>query len=310
MRASRGERNRLRSNTLTVIFVIHKYKLVANRLGQDTNRRGFVAKARKKRDQRERKRDRVTRTTDRNVPISPTALRVVMTDLGVTVSELARRSGNSQQAIDAILSADEGRQTRTSRRASLAKALDVADEVLVGAGDVVLRGAQLSYEYGYSAHTWYLAQRLLTKCDQAAHRDVLQYGPPLPLDEGDGIRRTVQEMIADLMMIGSWRERFLEWKSPRSTRHPRQRHREPLSENPDDVLGGRPVKDPAHERGVIALIRAIEHLLTPWFEEKAFLDYTALREFTTSEPASHTTTRCKPHTVLMPAILPPQPEAS
>ena len=263
-----------------------------------------MAKARKKRDQRGRTRDRVTREKNRNVPISPIALRVVMTDLGVTVSELARRSGNSQQVIDAILRDEEGRETRATRRASLAKALDVAEEVLVSGIDVVFRGTRLGYEYGYSAHTRYLAQRLLTKCEIAARRDVLLYDVPLSLDVGDAIGHAVQGMIADLMMIGSWRERFLEWRSPRSIRHPRQGAREPLSEDPTDPLGGRPVADPAHEQGVIALIRAIEHLLVPWFEEKAFLDYTALREFTTSPPASHTRKRRNPFSVLPPTDSP------
>lgn len=263
-----------------------------------------MAKARKKRDQRGRVRDRVTRRKNRNVPISPMALRAVITDLGVSVSELARRSGNSQQVVDAILRDEEGRETRASRRASLAKALDVAEEVLVGGVDVVHHGTQLAYEYGYSAHTRYLAQRLLTKCDKATRRDVLLCGPSLPLDVGDEIEHAVQGMIADLMMIGSWRERFLEWRSPHSTRHPRQRYREPLSEDPTDVLGGRPVEDPAHEQGVIALIRAIEHLLTPWFEEKAFLDYTAVREFTTSPPASHTKKRVHPRSILSPIDTP------
>jgi transcriptional regulator with XRE-family HTH domain len=217
----------------------------------------------------------------------------------MSVSELARRARLSQQSVDAILQSPEGRMMRASRRRALADALGVAEELLAAEGAYPRPGSRLGYEYHYSARTQLAAQRLLTRCDKAAARDLKEFAAQSPPIDDDLARETLSDVIADLMAIGSWRERVLRWDPPR---HPRQGYREPLAEDIEEPHGPRPEGDPAHERGTLALIDAIEHILTPWFEDRARLDYAALREFVTTMPQRHTATRQHPF-----AIVPPEP---
>jgi hypothetical protein len=228
------------------------------------------------------------------VPISPPWLRAVMQEHGVSTAELWRRVGGNEQTLAHHTKGHALKQTRRSRRAQIAKALGVAEQLLAGEALYLPKGAQLGYEAQYSARTWLAAQRLITKCDIAARQDIEDRSPGAAWEggEADEVRFAVEACVNGLMQVGEWRARLLRWTT---NRPPRQGYVEPLPVNSSSAV---PVVDPAHEAGILALIQALEHVLTPWFDRQAVLDYAALRELAAEFQRSHTTDRETPSAIL------------
>jgi hypothetical protein len=228
--------------------------------------------------------------SDPHVPISPGWLRAVMDRLDVSVAELAKRTAGSEQNIAHILKSGEGRTTRASRRTAFAKALGVSEHMLSGEA-MYLPGMRAGYELRYSARTWLAAGALLTKCETAARRDIERLPARVrKTSKANAIPGIVARSVVDLLEMGSWRERFLRFDPPR---HERQGYQEPLSSNIDEFAAP-PVDDPAHEASVVAMARALEHILSPWFEGNAVFDYAALRELTFGTLPPHTGGRENP----------------
>lgn len=213
-----------------------------------------------------------------------------MDRLDVSVAELGRRAADTEQNISHILKSDGRRTTRASRRAAFAEALGVSEHMLSGEA-MYLPGTRAGYELRYSARTWLAAGALLTKCEAAARRDLTRLpARTRKTSKANAIPRMVADSVADLLEMGAWRARFLRFDPPR---HERQGYREPLSSN-INRFAAPPMDDPTHEKSVVAMARALEHILTPWFEDIAVLDYAALRELTFGTLPAHTKNRENP----------------
>lgn len=210
----------------------------------------------------------------------------------VSTAELSRRIGGFEQTLAHLAKGDADKKTRASRRAAIARALGVAEELLAGELVFLPTGARLGFEYMYSPRAWLAAQRLFTECDKAARRDLAERGTAAA-DEADHVLHVLDGVLRTLMAIGTWRARLIRWKTPRSEA---QGYVEPLAENPLIPYDSLPVVDDAHDSGVLALMHALEHVLTPWFTGDAVLDYAALNELTMIAP--HTPAREEPRALL------------
>lgn len=256
-----------------------------------------MAKAPRKRN-RTRKRVKSGWKHDPLVPISPPWVRAAMGEAGVTPAELWRRVGGHEQTLAHLTKGNAMKKTRATRRAAIAAALGVADELLVGAPEFMPSGATSWYEYMYSARTWLAAQRLLTKADIATRRDIDARSPGAVWagGEADTIRHHMDKIVAVLMRVGVWRARLLRWLP--GSRDIGQGYLEPLAEHQTDPLNSLPTIDPAHEAGSLALLQALEHILTPWFEGQAALDYAALLELATVMARTEGSQREEPRAIL------------
>jgi len=210
------------------------------------------------------------------VTISPRVLRAVLAELGLTVTELAQRTGNSQQTVSHLATGDTTKRCRQSRLSALAKALGVAEEMLGGEQGFFRRGTQIGYECWYSARTQFAVHRLLVRAHKAFERDARRERRAGDLERSDELRAWsyLENSLLELLKVGEWRRMLIEWQPPRPER---QGYREPLAQDLT-VFDPAPVNDPAHEEATLALVRAFEHILTPWFDGKAALDYARLRD--------------------------------
>lgn len=95
------------------------------------------------------------------------------------------------------------------------------------------------------------------------------------------------------MMIGEWRKRFIELSRDEQQE---RGHTEPATLKPWEgnirvkgigengqlfweTTSPRRERDPAHETAIPNVIRAMEHVLEPWLEGRARLNYRSVRDF-------------------------------
>jgi len=240
------------------------------------------------------------------IPIRVDVLRAAMEAFRWGPSELARATGDTQQTISALVNSSRpDRRCRADRARRIAKALQIPFEWLTEGvwvppvHPVVWSG----YEFRYSARTEFAASRLLTRCAQTCQRDVererLESTTGLPAEMFVG---QVLGLIAELIQVGRWRHWLLHWNPGVQER---RGYTEPASLNPFAIRvigprpihpeeppfppGARPIKteslakpqtDAEHEAAIVSLCGAIEHLLAPWFDGEAKLNYAALYRLT------------------------------
>jgi len=207
-------------------------------------------------------------------------LRGLVDELSLTVAEVARRTGDSHQTIRHLYGGEGIGRCRRSRRLALAKALDVPEEMLAR-GQVFIPHIPTmpdGYEILYSKRTALAVSRLLTKSAKACERDLndVHLCPPEyeTLAPREIIVQYVGSYLSELLQIGEWRKRLIEWD------HSEQERRgftEPATEDPWTVKQ-RPIVDTDHERAVLGYATAIEHTLSPWFSGKALFNYRTLRD--------------------------------
>jgi DNA-binding Xre family transcriptional regulator len=210
-----------------------------------------------------------TYTGDALVPISPPFLRALIKDRKLTVGELARRIGDSDQAIRYLATGDasSGKRCRLSRLRRIAKELRVQDGLLQLGGFVdppVWHRA--GFGFHYSARIWLAVDRLLTSVHDAWQRDVKGEKATGIVDEVSEAERwrAVERGIHELINAGAWREMLL---LNRRDRHPRHGRVEPSMRDPQ-AQWPEPADDPEYEESVIRLIAVFEYLLEPWFADK------------------------------------------
>ena len=280
--------------------------------------------------QKVRRRHR-TKSKDPFVPINGVVVRAALAEQRSGPTQLGRDTGASQQRISAILNSGSDATCRSALRRQIAKVLGVAEEMLSGMPVIppdapfVARG----YEYRYSIRTEFAASRLLTLAAKAIERDLAdaadsgaqQPWPPPRLVLTQGLN-----WIGELVQVRPWRQKFLcwnpdieasrgftepptvdAWNTPFSWRGvaPGERKRSRLPKG-TVVVGGfdatQPIRvdDPDHEAAILGLLKAVEHVLRPWFEGHAKLNYAALRDFAhlSAKPAS-----TSPVAVFPPAII-------
>jgi hypothetical protein len=142
----------------------------------------------------------------------------------------------------------------------------------------------------------------LTRCAQACLRDLERLGPES--SEGLSVETLVGQVVglmAELIQVGRWRHWLLAWNPGVQER---RGYTEPATENSSQVPAVhqsrpeaaaapallwtaphlrraiKPQQDPDHEAAIVSLCRAIEHVLTPWFDGEATLNYAALQHLT------------------------------
>lgn len=261
------------------------------------------------------------------VPCRGDVLGWLLDDRGLTVANLAKRSGELEQTIAHWLKTP-GARCQRSRLRRVARALNVPTEMLSGDPYAIPMPFFFpeGFEYRYSPRTILAASRLLTEVDKAITRDLASPGIPKDLNTlapRPVIDAAIRQVFYDLIMIGEWRKRFIRW-DPKV--HEARGYMEPAVLNPwnravravqaDDgatrweTAAFRPERDPEHEAALLGIIRGIEHVLRPWFEGTAQLDYRALRDFVhlPAHPFAGATEQFEPTSplaALEPNFLPP-----
>lgn len=164
----------------------------------------------------------------------------------------------------------------------MAKALGAADELLAGGQVVIphLPAMPRGYEFLYSRRTELAASRLLTKAASACERDLDDptLSPPdlERLAPRQIIVAYVFQYLSELLQVGEWRNRLIEWDP---AARERRGYSEPATEDPWTPKQ-RVADDADHERAVLGLAHALEHTLAPWFGHSAGFNYRALRDLT------------------------------
>jgi hypothetical protein len=256
-------------------------------------------------------RTKLTGAEDRFVPINGEMLAVVMQELGVSPARLAAQAGTSAQNIEHMVKTGSKRRCRAGLRARIATHLGTSEALLAG-DQIAYPGGLLTpsgFEYRYSIRTEHMASRLLTKVAEACFRDLQQERSVDHLHASDPsvqeIIEPVVRAVADLIRVKEWRQRLIVWRPGVELE---RGHTEPASSSEVQVHGlaspprqkgvrwpkgakivqweGKllPTKDVDHEEGVLALIRGMEHVLKPWFENEARLNYDALYRLTQFAP--------------------------
>ncbi len=261
---------------------------------------------------RRKHRPKESTASDPLVPIHVDRLRAVMEALTIRKGELARRAGEIQQTVSALLKGTGPRKVRRSRVTRLAEALRMPEGYLLGEPVMFPGGplVQTGYEYLYSPKTELAASRLLTGVLHACERDLLQHPERMaqlsnvPLDFAAA---TVVEASSRLIRVKDWRQKLLHWDeklqaergfTEPATEDPWKIEATGLIDPPEDRRDqyppgvklaswrslSRPKVDPAHEQAVLGLIAAFEHLLQPWFDNQAALNLATLEGIAHFQP--------------------------
>lgn len=224
---------------------------------------------------RSRKYDR-----DPLVDIDRDVLKSLAAERHLGSTALARAAKQRQQTVDHHLTGRGIGKCRRSLRVALAKALDVPEGALGGEPIPIpqIPLAQGPYEFLYSRRTRLAASRLIQEVIAAAQRDVRAADASAPTTQsrapGGILVKMVVGFIGELIRIGEWRRRLIEWE-------PRALEARGYSEPPTvDAWGEEPTvpEDPAHEEAILGLIRGVGHVLRPWMEGHARLNYRSLRD--------------------------------
>ncbi len=250
------------------------------------------------------------------VPLDVDALRAAVAESGLRHTEIAKLAGVSQQRVSAAVDGKPGRKARRDFVDALAKALRVAPELLQGqpAALALAPDVMHGFEYRYSRRTELATQRVYTKMLAATMRDLgIKISDP-PVGERAMLCRMVMRLLLECLKIHDWRRRLLVWDlhtSPdadtlrwtepapqrvpldaiiaalqaRGPIRPASRRQRPTAARIEAQLSGAvpgwiPTIDPDHERAVLGLVGAVEHILAPWFAGEAQLNYRALAQLT------------------------------
>jgi hypothetical protein len=250
---------------------------------------------------------------DPRVPIHPAVLKAVLDERGWGPSELAHRIGRpyaTQQNLSHLLKSGGTRKCRASLRRRIAKVLEVAEDFLAAEPTIPPYHPfdAEGFEYRYSAQTKLAASRLLTLIWKAVildiEKDRAERGASYPFPPGHLTAHQALNWLCELFMVRPWREKLLMWRpgvesqrgyfeppwqGPGEVRSPRLRQ---LSKKEGvqypkgvqqimswEATPPKPTPAPDHEAAILAMIRAAEHLLRPWFDGEADLNYASVRDF-------------------------------
>jgi hypothetical protein len=229
-----------------------------------------------------KRKHRARHPADPLVSINVEVLRALLSERSWGPSELAREAEDTQQTMSSLLAgAATHKRCRRARAKRIAEVLRIPLELLTG-GALALPGGPAvnpGYEYRYSARTELAASRLMTRIASALRRDQARQPKSVRRYPDVLLRETAMTLLAELVQVGEWRRRLLRWK-------PGEWERRGSAEPPIAGWAGsvelrevKPQRDPEHEAAILGLLRAVEHILTPWFDDKAYLNFAAVRDF-------------------------------
>jgi hypothetical protein len=223
-----------------------------------------------------------------------------------------------------------GARCKKSRRAKIAKVLQVPQELLAGESFPIPVGFLLpdGFEFRYSPRTQLAASRFIARVRAALLRDMRMQSLDRKSNDLEVLRAESEVLAAfcEFMMVGEWRKRFIEWAPGEQER---RGYTEPATLKPWEEgtlrITGREGKfilweaaplrherDPDHEAAILGVIRAMEHIFEPWFMGAARLNYRSIRDIV-HLPSHPFSAADEPGSAFSPlAILPPstKPEAS
>jgi transcriptional regulator with XRE-family HTH domain len=192
------------------------------------------------------------------VPIVPPILKAALGELNVSVAELSRRIGDHEQTVAHLIRGRAPKRTRASRRAAIARALDVAEELLSGDALFMPHGRHHGAYGSFSAQAWMAIQRLVTRADYAVQRDFEPRGPEAESkSDADVVRTEVESLLQAMTNLTAWRRRLLLGR---------------LEEETEESA--------ARATAEIAVVRWWEYVLGPWLDGRAQLNYDQLRAVT------------------------------
>lgn len=234
------------------------------------------------------RRRRAARRADPLVPIFSPHLRAAIQNQKLSVAAAARRLGESQQTLAHLVLGNGTKRCRRSRRANLARMLQVSEEFLSQPTVQILpvypprdQAATITGILSFDSPRVQLAYgRLLLRCVETCDRDVLDPALGQAGDqpsEKEAIRNNLARCIRTLADIGDWRKAIMVGV-----------------EGPfwGFVFDGTMFRsrtlptDPDEEAGRLGLIAGWEQLLEPWFAGKSKLNYRALRARAGFAPAN------------------------
>jgi hypothetical protein len=218
---------------------------------------------------------------DPMVPLSPRVLRDALKFNNMNIADLRRALGAStisHQRLAKILSGPDDRmkRCRQSLLRAMSKALGVPQRFLRGE-PLILRSAlddwQAGYETDYSPLTALAAQAFYERCEEAYRRDL-----------GDPQAPQMEPQYPDDYYVGEFRKvlraslSIRRWRLDLLIRPGLPARSGQLAEpTPKEAkLISPPQESPEHEKAVLALIEVLSHILAPWIEGTAKLNYSAM----------------------------------
>ncbi len=238
--------------------------------------------------------NRRPRQHDSLVPIRSDRLRAAM-ELGEwSVTRLANRLGKSEnpQTVHYLAQGDGIKRCRASRRAALAKLLDVTEDWLAGGDYGVPLPAVLPLlkELEGSPRVMLAVGRLFERCYRAVERD-LGKEPKRP-DSAIGWNATYDVhwfmigTLAQILTPARWQRALgsTEPTEPAPAVLPREgpipemnKWLAPLTPAVWTLPAGGTALDPESEAAVLALLHAWTHVLGPWLDGRSAINYERVR---------------------------------
>jgi transcriptional regulator with XRE-family HTH domain len=212
---------------------------------------------------------------DPMVRVSPQALRAALEHRGMTVADLVRESGESHQTLSNIAAAsdDAEKRTRRSRLKKMSGVLQVPQRFLRGQPLTLRRNLddwQPGFETDYSPRTALAAESLLEQCREACTRDLadarLSTGARAFADQFYVYQ--LEQAVQALLSMQRWRGDVL-YRPAYDEGHVKYKEPTPKTES----LWAEPDVHRQHEEAVLGLLRAVTHILQPWFDGKQLLNY-------------------------------------
>ena len=215
------------------------------------------------------------------VPLVPERLRAAMDVGGWTPASLRTRMGSDEnrQTLHHLLKAEDPLKCRRERRRQLARILEVPDGWL-GGGEIRLPATGLGRlldVHRRSPRFALSAARLMLRCDKACARDLARYRAEpeekTPWPASDDVLYFLAGAVGRFGTPGEWQRTLLiQSNTPRQLTQLERRR----------LVSGQLLDMPVpyseeEEQAALGLLRALRFILTPWFQDRAALDYEKFR---------------------------------
>ncbi len=221
------------------------------------------------------RKSRAKPTGDPFVPLSGERLKAALEQKRATLSWLGKKVGTSQQALSHHAVRSGLGRCRQSLRKKLARTLAVSEGFLEGA-PIVDHWANFirdRTEYRYSSKTELATGGLSEKVTASCVRDCER--AKCTASETRLVTSQVAAGLSHFVEIAAWRKRLMLWTDAEDEA---RGFTEPPTQNPFSAI---PLTKPDenHEKAILGLVAALEHVLTSWFDDEAKLNYEAFRDY-------------------------------